>query len=70
MKAVYGLITENISHKTIKAQNINSNFKKMEENKITVFAALFGSQGRKQQLKTSPQKLMSLKKFQTKQLCL
>lgn len=66
MKAVYGLITENISHKTIKAQNINSNFKKMEENKITVFAALFGLTGEKATAENITAKINELKEVSNK----
>lgn len=47
IKAVYGLVTPTQPKATINEQKHNSNIQKMEENKVTVFAALFGLTGEK-----------------------
>lgn len=47
IKAVFGLVLPTLPVATINEQNNNSNFTKMEENKISVFAALLGLTGEK-----------------------
>lgn len=47
IKAVYGLVVPTQPKATINEQKHNSNFNKMEENKVSVFAALFGLTGEK-----------------------
>lgn len=47
IKAVFGLALPTKTIATIKEQNNNSNFIKMEDNNVSVFAALFGMTGEK-----------------------
>lgn len=62
IKAIYGLVTPTLPSMTINEQNITSNLKKtMEENKITVFAALFGLTGEKATAENVTAKINELK---------
>lgn len=61
MKAIYGLVAPTMAIDTINEQKVKSNLKKMEENTITVMAALLGLTGEKANAENVTAKINELK---------